>query len=137
VQSVNLVCTVDHGFGSGYGNLGKAKAYLVQNGFFSSSDFNGIVFKWCKPLGIGASGMVPAPNVILLSRSYRHSSMKKLAPLIGHEMVHIKQIRRKGYHRFACQYSGEILSGKGTTRGNFLEGEAYRKEDEISESLSW
>lgn len=84
--------------------------------------------------------MVPVPNVILLSRDYRFLSADELAPLIGHEMVHIKQIREKGFDKFACQYFGEVVSGNGTkcepaqgyiVKQNFLECEAYNYQRKI------
>ncbi len=142
VSTVYSACTVDHGIGSGYGNLGKAREILIKNGFFSRDDFKNVSFKWCKPLGLGADGMVPQPDVIIMDREYRHSDAETLAVLIGHEMVHVKQIRKKGFGTFSCQYSGEILEGKGTScesrssrDGNCLECEAYRYEDKIVSKL--
>ncbi len=139
-------CVIDNG-NSGTGNINRAIELLVEKEFYKRDDFSGVQFFWCTPLGevaeLAVAGMVPVPNVILLSRDYRHKSAFDLVPLIGHEMVHIKQIREKGFDKFACQYSGEILSKSDRTgcdkrssdKGNFLECEAYSFEDKITSSI--
>jgi len=130
------VCAVDDG-STPKGNIPDAINLLVKSCVFPRSDFNNVEFKWCTPLKAGASAMVPFPDKIVISRDLRFSDASTLARLIAHEMIHIRQIRNLGFDTFACQYSGEIVSMKGTscnaarTSGNFLECAAYRFADSV------
>ena len=130
VASVNMVCTADSGFQGWTDNVKEAKHILVEKGFFSDADFHDVTVAWCEPLGIGADGMVPMPNRILLNRDFRHDSGSEIAPLLAHEMIHVQQIREKGMNTFACEYSLEIGDGQGCAHS--LEKPAYQTGTQVS-----
>lgn len=65
--------------------------------------------------------MVPAPNHILFDYSYKNANLSSIISLLAHEMIHIRQLKRMGNERFACQYSKFILNGQ----TNEIEKEAY------------
>jgi len=132
VQAINRTCSV--GSLGGRGALPKAKDILIRMGFYSNSDFNGVKIKWCSLVDWGAAGMVTGPNTIILGRDYRHKNAETLVPLLGHEMVHVKQIRKMGFDRWACEYGNQILKGNKWTEKNFLEKEAYDYERKIEKT---
>lgn len=135
VSSINLTCMADSGFQDWTENLKEAKRILVREGFFSDQDFEGVTFAWCEALGDFAAGLTPMPNRILLNRDYRHESGQFLAPLVGHEMVHVRQMRGMGMNPFACQYSAELIKGHGQECLNTFEAEAYRLEVQVDWAL--
>ena len=113
----------------------EAKRILVDVGFYSDQDFEGVTVAWCSAMKEGA-GMVPAPDRILLSRVLRHHSGKSITSLLAHEMVHIKQIRRKGFSCFACEYSQELVLGHGTTCSNILESPGYQTQAQAEHAIN-
>ncbi|GAB4534680.1 MAG: hypothetical protein Tsb0014_21060 [Pleurocapsa sp.] len=96
--------------GSPFSNA-RAVRVLKNMGLFSSSEFNNVTFRWADLKG-KADGMVPAPNVVLFDYSVKNSDFNYLVSLTAHEMIHIRQLRRMGNEKFACEYSKHILEGK-------------------------
>lgn len=121
----------------GFRNV-RVENFLIQQGFFSPSDFSGVSFMFCDIIKHGASGIVPLPNLVLIQLGYRDAALDVMAPLIAHEMVHIKQIRSWGWDDFACYYS-EQISRRGSAaflEKNKIEGQAYEIENLVKERLS-
>ena len=115
----------------------RVKSFLVEKGFFNSSDFNNVTILFSSSLAGQAEGMVPAPNTILIDSACRNSSLSKLIPLIAHEMVHVLQIRRMGYERFACTYSENItrLGDAAFYERNPIEREAYELQRSVDQVI--
>jgi hypothetical protein len=75
------------------------------------------------PDPLGTLGALGAPGM--------GSRSAGMVPLIGHELVHVDQVRRLGGERaFACAYGRGYLAG-GSYRRNPLEVEAYEVEERI------
>ena len=129
ISSIEASCSI--GSLGGRGALPDAKKYLVRNNYFTNNDFNGLTIKWCSLVDWGAAGMVTSPSTIILGREFRHKKAEYLIPLLGHEMVHIKQIKRMGFNRWSCEYGNQILKGNKWSKRNYLEKEAYNYEDGI------
>jgi hypothetical protein len=87
----------------------EAQKKLIDLGYFTENDFEGVEYMWCQWLSTdnlwnGAKGMVTSPDTIIFDRDYRHSTDVELAPLLAHEMTHVQQYRDKGEFMFRCQY---------------------------------
>lgn len=129
-------------------NVQLAAAILTDLRFYQREDFNNVKIIWCGNIGIGAEGMVPVPDRILLLSAYKDKAPKNdpyywsetgigssITGLLGHEMTHIMQLRSLGHQTFACNYSSEILGGR-FDGANTYEKEAYDREREINRLLS-
>ena len=112
--------------------IGEARDALVDAGYFDIGEFDGVDIRWCP---INGSGMVPERNRVLLHPDLKSNPLD-LAATLGHEMIHIRQYRHWGPDDFKCRYSGELISGKGQGRANYIEREAYEFEDEIRSALN-
>ena len=132
VSSVKAACTTG-GDAHADANVIGAWAILVRDGYFKQPELAGVSIRWCNLQT--ASGMVPDRDFILLDHSHRDWSANDLAPLLAHEMVHVRQIRSFGTDAFKCSYSKELLAGKGMQRSNYLEREAYELEDRVKDAL--
>lgn len=116
-------------------NVQGAWHILWTSGFFQQHEVNGVSIRWCNLAG-RASGMVPDRDLILLDHGYRHHSSYDIAPLLAHEMLHVRQIRNMGTDNFKCSYSKELTAGRGMGDGNYLEREAYDLERRVRQTLS-
>lgn len=138
VQSVAGACVTAANDDSLRPNVLEARRILVAHGFFSEGDFSGVTIRFCSLLG-QAHGMVPRRDMIIIDRGLGDMSGRALAPLLGHEMVHVLQYRRYGREGFQCRYGREIFRHGivwGVSRDrNPLEKEAYDLEDRITEAL--
>ena len=139
VSGVENACANDPGRMDAQGKIDEARNLLVANGVFSSTEFDGVKFRWCSALSIRlgdepAAGMVPSSGKVLLRPDFKSASTVHLAELLAHEMIHIRQYRRWGSSGFHCRYSREMGSSGSidTGRGNRVEREAYEFVDGLS-----
>lgn len=130
-SAVAASCIVSSGTNT-YRNA-RAEDWLVKHGFFKKSDFTGVTFSFCQSISSQASGMVPLPDLVLLDPALRNGPKIFLWDVIAHEMTHIKQIRQKGFSKFACEYSAQIAKLGAAASGdrNPIEREAYIVGDKV------
>lgn len=121
VQGVITYCANWPGRADHRSAIEDAKQLLIQADLFQAGEFNGVDIRWCP---LRASGMVPAAERILLHPDLR-SNRVRLAVVLAHEMVHIRQFRRWPNDGFECRYGRELALGRGQGRSNSLEREAY------------
>jgi len=136
--------------------LSAAAEKLVELGFYSREDFNGVEVTECGLSGL-AAGMVPLPGKILINfdrtdyRDYTQTEktkefVNKFAPLLAHEMFHIKQMRGAMYpyegwtfNKFACEYANGMLFDSGnytvSTKFNRVELPAYDMGDQVKKVI--
>jgi len=110
------------------------KTILFNKGYFREADFSGVDIRWF-PLLKSTSGMVPDRSKLLINVSHTEDSARQLAPIMAHEMVHIKQYIGKGSNDFKCQYSEQFLKCGYQNRGHPLEKEAYEFEDIVRSNI--
>lgn len=172
LKTVNELCTLaDNGFSNVVRVfpskiIDKAKTLLIENGFYKPADFHGVTIQEClnSTLDDRADAMVPVPNTIWIAKNIAEDkkkicrndtyflnydcqeSIKIFASLLGHEMVHINQIRRMGYDNFAKVYMHNIVKNSSFSikdislatdrNNNELEKEAYDFQAKIKERLN-
>lgn len=109
-----------------------ATSRLVDAGFFTAADFDGVRLDWC-PL-TQAMGFTASATRIYIDDGLRDGSTDLLAEVVAHEMIHVEQFRRLGQRGFKCAYVNAFLAcGACQDRGHELEGEAYRFQDTVRE----
>ncbi len=77
-----------------------------------------------------ATGVVPAPHLIVLDAGLRRLSADGLAEIIVHELVHVQQFERLGPVGFKCAYTRAMAACGGCQdRRHPLERAAYDAQD--------
>lgn len=95
----------------------------------------GLEIRFC-PL-LNGTGLVPAPNRMLLDDGLRVMSADGLAEIIAHEFVHVAQFERLGRTEFKCAYVRAMsVCGGCQDRGHPLEREAYDTQDRVRAGLA-
>lgn len=114
--------------------INQAKDLLIQKGYFVKNDFGGVKIRWC-PLKGDTAGMVPDRDKLLLNTTYINDSARDLAPVIAHEMVHVKQYIKMGTDKFKCKYTEKFLRCACQDENHSLEREAYEFEEKVRSNL--
>lgn len=114
----------------------RAKDFLIQRGYFTAQEFNGVQIRWC-PLQHQTAGIAPDRDKIYLNTDYRHIRTEDLAPLLAHEMTHTRQYRSKGPDQFRCDYSRKFVECAGCQDDRHsMEREAYELERRVRSNVS-
>jgi hypothetical protein len=123
----------------------QAKSILITGGFFGPDEFNGVSVYWCD-LPLETAGIVPDRDLVYLHSSLRTLSPAFLAPLLAHEMTHVRQYRKLGSDMFKCDYVrqyAECLTnnvGQGVNcqdrNHHSMEHEAYEFQDYVGQQIA-
>ena len=144
LSTVEANCANDPSRHQGRQRIAKAQQLLFDTGLASSEDFRGVQIRFCRQMQIripevrvdlGADGLVPDHNKILLHTSTMGWGLIDLAALLFHELHHIKQYRAWGGEGFRCRYWDALLSCRCDGRGNRVENDAYGEGDRAEKVL--
>ena len=67
---------------------------------------------WMRPFVISGATVTATGRAIYVDPSWLDSDPKRLAPLLVHQMVHVRQWRRYGWIGFLAKYLGDYLRGR-------------------------
>ena len=116
-------------------SLAVARDRLQKLGVVTSAELSGVSIRWCQGDFLG-SGIVPAPNEIILNRRLLDRPSDDIAATIAHELHHVRQFRSMGAVPFKCNYVQHYIACSGCQNMSHpMEAEAYRYEASISTKL--
>ncbi len=111
-----------------------AKAQLVQSGLVGAEEFAGVSIRWCQG-DFNGHGITPDSEQILLNQVLLENPWT-IAPMIAHEMTHIRQLRRMGTNNFKCDYATKMIACGCQDRRHALENEAMNFQDLATAKLT-
>eukprot|EP00579_Thalassiosira_antarctica_P011692 CAMPEP_0201910780 /NCGR_PEP_ID=MMETSP0903-20130614/2022_1 /ASSEMBLY_ACC=CAM_ASM_000552 /TAXON_ID=420261 /ORGANISM="Thalassiosira antarctica, Strain CCMP982" /LENGTH=769 /DNA_ID=CAMNT_0048445455 /DNA_START=278 /DNA_END=2587 /DNA_ORIENTATION=- len=136
-DTVETICSDDPSRMDARDLLNDAKRILIETELFSSDELDPVNIHFCSDLGEwnAADGMAPSKEKVLLDTSFIQAELYPLTRLLAHEFFHIRQYHRWGSEGFDCRYAGELKSGNGFGRDNYIEKEAYEFTEGIAENV--